>query len=151
NHFIAANLLKAMDAQDAKVAILVTGGFHERGVAQALASAGVTTLTYSPKITKIEMENGSAYLSVFARQKTPLEKLLKGERLFLADDPNRGGGEAPVLYGGIEAIRGIPPRDINRGFHERGGRPDESIKTEITSSDEENSVTVSVQSPRGSA
>src|SRR5207244_3646932 len=36
------------------------------------------------KITKVDTKNGSAYLSAFTQEKTPLEKLFEGEKLFLA-------------------------------------------------------------------
>ncbi len=84
---MAANLVKAMDASHAKVAVLVTGGFHSDGLARQLQPKGFTVVSYVPKISKIEDANGSAYLSVFAQEKTPLDKLFAGEKLFLAAAP----------------------------------------------------------------
>ena len=81
---MAANLEKAMDASHAKVAVLVTGGFHSNGLARQLQPKGFTVVSYVPKISKIEDANGSAYLSVFTQEKTPLDKLFAGEKLFLA-------------------------------------------------------------------
>ncbi len=91
---MSENLEKAMDASHAKVAVLVTGGFHADGLFQRLQSKGVTVISYVPKIGKVENENGSAYLSAFAQEKTPLDKLFAGEKLFLASAP------APNLAGG---------------------------------------------------
>ncbi len=77
------NLLKAMEERNAKVAVLVTGGFHSGGMQKIAQDSGLTTITFVPKITKVESEKGSGYLSVFAQEKTPLEKLFSGEKLFL--------------------------------------------------------------------
>jgi hypothetical protein len=63
--------------------ILVTGGFHAAGMERLLTRAGFTVVTYVPKIEKVDTPQGSAYLSVFTREKTPLEKLFAGEKLFL--------------------------------------------------------------------
>jgi len=81
---MAKNLLRAMKENSAGVAVLVSGGFHSKGISHLLSKAGVTTITVTPKITKIEDETGSGYLSVFTREKTPLDKLFDGEKLFLA-------------------------------------------------------------------
>ena len=64
--------------------VLITGGFHSAGIDRQLAEAGFTVVSFVPKITKLDSENGSTYLSAFAREKTPLEKILGGEKLFLA-------------------------------------------------------------------
>ncbi len=83
---MAANLEKAMDASHAKVAVVVTGGFHSDGMLRQLQPTGVTVISYVPKISKID-DNGSAYLSVFTQEKTPLDQLFAGEKLFLASKP----------------------------------------------------------------
>lgn len=77
------NLLKAMDESKANVAVVVTGGFHTQGMMAQLNQKGVATITYAPKISKIEEENGSGYLGVFTQEKTPLDKLFAGEKLFV--------------------------------------------------------------------
>ncbi len=82
---MAENLEKAMDASHSKVAVLVTGGFHSEGILEQLQPKGFTVVSYVPKISKIEDANGSAYLSVFTQEKTPLDKLFAGEKLFLAE------------------------------------------------------------------
>jgi len=81
---MAANLEKTMTESHARVAILVTGGFHSEGLIHQLQPKGFTVVSYVPKISKIEDEKGTAYLSVFTQEKTPLEKLFAGEKLFLA-------------------------------------------------------------------
>ncbi len=82
---MSLNLEKAMDSSHAKVAVLVTGGFHSGGILRRLQPKGFTVVSYVPKISKIEDANGSAYLSVFTQEKTPLDKLFAGEKLFLSE------------------------------------------------------------------
>ncbi len=84
---MAKNLEKAMDNSHAHTAVLVTGGFHSEGLTRFLQSKNITVVSYVPNISKIESANGSAYLSVFSQEKTPLDKLFAGEKLFLANDP----------------------------------------------------------------
>ena len=85
DHTMAANLKKAMDDSHAQVAVVVTGGFlYSDGMDRQLQSQGTTVISYVPRISKID-DNGSSYLSVFAQEKTPLDKLFAGEKLFLAD------------------------------------------------------------------
>ncbi|MCB4757388.1 MAG: hypothetical protein LHV69_10240 [Elusimicrobia bacterium] len=94
---IAAHLSKAMDKNNASVAVLVTGGFHSKGLRQRLSEKGMTTITFVPTITKIEAANAPLYLSVFAQKKTPLEQLFQGTKLFLAPPPADGLSTAPSL------------------------------------------------------
>jgi len=68
------------------MAVLVTGGFHSTGIDRRLVDAGYTVINFVPKVTKVDTENGSAYLSVFTQEKTPLEKLFQGDKLFLAQE-----------------------------------------------------------------
>ncbi|MCB4756286.1 MAG: hypothetical protein LHV69_04525, partial [Elusimicrobia bacterium] len=63
--------------------VLVTGGFHTPHLTQLLREKKVSYLVLSPKVTKITDESGSAYLTVFAREKTPLDRLFAGEKLFV--------------------------------------------------------------------
>jgi len=92
------NLLSAMKEHDAKVAVLVTGGFHDHGMGPLLEEAGITRITFVPKISEVKTEKGTNYLSVFTQEKTPLEKLFEGEKLFVTPNPARGLGYIPV-YG----------------------------------------------------
>lgn len=70
-----------------QVVLLVTGGFHAAGMTDLLTHRGATVVSYVPKIEKIDTAQGSAYLSVFTQEKTPLEKLVEGQKLFLAQNP----------------------------------------------------------------
>ncbi|MFN0117600.1 MAG: ATP-binding protein [Elusimicrobiota bacterium] len=106
---MASNVLRLIEGQQSTV-ILVTGGFHSDGINRRLAEAGVTTITYVPKITKVETENGTAYLSAFCQEKAPLDRLFEGDRLFLAGAPFSevvANGKAPSLATAIEAKNGM--------------------------------------------
>ncbi len=105
---MAANLEKAMDASGFKVAVLVTGGFHSDGILRRLQSHGMTVVSYVPKISKISDENGSGYLSAFTQEKTPLDRLFDGNKLFLAQDPTRGLN--PPLFEATELALESPVR-----------------------------------------
>ncbi len=82
---IAENVGNAL--ADTDVAVLVTGGFHAEGVARLLEQRGVSVISFVPKLTKVDLAQGSGYLSVFSQEKTPLEKLFQGEKLFLSTPP----------------------------------------------------------------
>jgi len=84
---MAVNLENAMADSQAKVAVLVTGGFHSDGMTSQLQAKGMSIISVVPTISKIDDEKGSAYLSVFTQEKTPLDKLFSGEKLFLAEAP----------------------------------------------------------------
>ena len=69
-----------------KVLVLITGGFHTPGVTQILKREKISYVVLTPNITKVDAGSGSAYLSVFAREKTPLDRLFAGEKLFLSPE-----------------------------------------------------------------
>ncbi len=62
---------------------LVMGGFHTVQVTRILREQNVPYVVVSPKLSKVSDESGSAYLSEFSRDKTPLEKLFTGSKLFV--------------------------------------------------------------------
>ncbi len=64
-------------------AVLLAGGFHTPLIEKFLRERNVSYVVLSPKMSKIDNGSGSAYLSVFAREKTPLEELFAGEKLSL--------------------------------------------------------------------
>lgn len=70
-----------------RVAILVTGGFHADGIGAHLREAGATVVSFVPKIETVEIDGSPTYLSVFTQEKSPLEKLVESEKLFLAQTP----------------------------------------------------------------
>ncbi|MFN0117199.1 MAG: sigma-70 family RNA polymerase sigma factor [Elusimicrobiota bacterium] len=81
NNFLK-NVLKKPSTPS--ISILVTGGFHSTGIEKKLIDAGYTVIQFTPKITKIDIGKGTSYLSVFSQEKTPLDKLFHGDKLFLS-------------------------------------------------------------------
>ncbi len=82
---ISRNLIESSDANK-KPFVLVVGGFHTPQIEQQLRERKTCYAVVSPKITKIEDEIGSAYLTAFAREKKPLNEIFEGKKLFLAPD-----------------------------------------------------------------
>ncbi len=111
---MARNLRDAMDVRGARTAVLVTGGFHGDGVSSRLRAGGAAVLTYAPKISRAD--GGTSYLSVFNREKTPLEKMFAGEKLFLSPEnwtPEIRMGQAAAMMA-KESFRpdGFAPQDV---------------------------------------
>lgn len=103
---IAENLIRALGERSARRAVLVTGGYHAPGLTEVLRGAGATVVSFVPRVSRVDAARGSAYLSVFTQEKTPLEKIAAGERLFLAQDPAAGKAEAPF---DVAALEESPP------------------------------------------
>ena len=70
---IVKNMFKGMNGKDANTAVLITGGFHTKGISSILEQKDISYVVISPSITK---EVDSPYLSVLTGQKTPFEELL---------------------------------------------------------------------------
>jgi hypothetical protein len=102
---LSSNLLREMRARGASRAVLVSGGFHSAGITQALSNAHVGTALYSPRVSRVATRNGTAYLNAFLQEHTPLERLFRGEKLFLAYPPAAGVAE---LAGALPALSGDP-------------------------------------------
>src|SRR5690349_23970380 len=96
---MSMNLLKTMEEKKVSVAVLITGGFHSSGIDAQLNDKGFTSVAFVPKITKVDDLNGSAYLSVFTQEKTPLDKLFAGEKLFVNPNPAEVGLAEPMVRG----------------------------------------------------
>jgi uncharacterized protein with ATP-grasp and redox domains len=87
---IAKNVIAAVSqaaGSPSLAAVLVTGGYHADGIAKTLTAGGFTVVSYVPKIEKVDTDRGSAYLSVFTQEKTPLDRLFQGQKLHLANAP----------------------------------------------------------------
>jgi hypothetical protein len=107
---MAKNLLAALELQSKSysasppIALLITGGFHAEGMADLLTKAGATVISHVPKIEKIDAKQGSKYLSVFTQEKSPLEKLFQGEKLFLSPDMASAATKiGPPIVAGISS------------------------------------------------
>ncbi|MBL0349973.1 MAG: methyltransferase domain-containing protein [Elusimicrobia bacterium] len=96
---MTAKVLQAVRAQSARHPVLVTGGFHAASMDRRLAEAGWVVIQAVPRLTRVDAAAGSAYLSVFAQERTPLEKLFAGEKLFLTPDPLEGERLLPFAVG----------------------------------------------------
>ena len=84
--------------QNAKAGVLIIGGFHATAIENQLRRAGLTVVSFTPRIAKISGKDGGAeYLSIFSQEKTPLEKLVMGENIFLARNPGYGLPLVPTL------------------------------------------------------
>ena len=70
---LVKNMFRGMRGKRADVGVLVTGGFHTKGISRLLEEKGVSYVTVCPVITK---EAQSPYISVLTGQKTPFEELL---------------------------------------------------------------------------
>ncbi|MCK4463334.1 MAG: hypothetical protein KAU58_03380, partial [Candidatus Omnitrophica bacterium] len=73
DNMLIKNMFKGMRGKKTDIAILVTGGFHTKGITNLLKQQDVSYIVINPSITK---EAESPYISVLTGQKTPFEKLL---------------------------------------------------------------------------
>ncbi|MBV9081010.1 MAG: hypothetical protein JO102_07850, partial [Elusimicrobia bacterium] len=77
----SARMVEVLTSGKRDATALVAGGFHTPRLLSLLADKKASVVVLSPRLTRAD--NGTAYLSVFAREKTPLEKLFAGEKLFI--------------------------------------------------------------------
>lgn len=120
---MAENVLRELSKSHGRVAVLVTGGYHANAIADRLNAQGVTVVSFVPKIEKVESDQGAAYLSVFSQEKTPIEKLFAGEKLFLGQNPAAGVPETALLSQAVSVVGdpAVSPRDLEklRGYMAR--------------------------------
>ena len=76
------NLLAKARQTRSRTAVLVAGGFHTPALEKLLLERGQSVATVTPSMTDLEKEGNS--LDVFLPNRTPLEKLLLGEKLMLS-------------------------------------------------------------------
>ncbi|MGQ0644109.1 MAG: 6-phosphogluconolactonase, partial [Elusimicrobiota bacterium] len=80
---LADNLLREMDGRDSAggpAAVVVAGGFHAPGLQARLRDGGCNVLVLAPRLSKVDSAH---YMAAFTRERTPLDKVLLGEKLFL--------------------------------------------------------------------
>jgi hypothetical protein len=82
NKTLLDNTLAEARRQGASTAVLVTGGFHAPALEKRLISENIPHAVLSPRVAEVP-ESGAGYLQAFAPTRTPLERLLLGERLFM--------------------------------------------------------------------
>lgn len=111
---MAANMASAMGQNAASIGALVTGGFHSTGIESILRERGYAIVRWSPKLTKIEELQGPASLSVFTQEKTPLEKLFKGDKLFLGQPAIPRESRLSAITGAVADAVQIAPSDQSK-------------------------------------
>lgn len=67
------NTIDAMKKEKAKIAVLVTGGFHSEGISKLLEKQGVSYMVVCPSITK---DAPSPYIQILTNQRTSFEEIL---------------------------------------------------------------------------
>lgn len=82
NKTLLDNTLAEARRQGANTAVLVTGGFHAPALEKRLISEKIPHAVLSPRVAEVP-ESGAGYLQAFAPTRTPLERLLLGDRLFM--------------------------------------------------------------------
>jgi hypothetical protein len=82
NKTLLDNILAEARRQGANTAVLVTGGFHVPALEKWLISEKIPHAVLSPRVAEVP-ESGAGYLQAFAPTRTPLERLLVGDRLFM--------------------------------------------------------------------
>jgi hypothetical protein len=76
------NLLAEARRQEATTAVLVVGGFHAPALEKKLGEREISHVVLTPRMSDVS-ESGAGYLQAFAPTRTPLERLLLGDRLFM--------------------------------------------------------------------
>jgi len=86
NRAMVENLLTILPGKPShpSVTILVAGGFHGEGL-KDLIPKNITLIMVAPKLIKVDSKEANEYLSVFTRDKTPLDKLFDSAKISLAD------------------------------------------------------------------
>lgn len=77
---LANRFLSRLTARKAASGALVAGGFHAEGLRRQLTARGASVVTLMPRLQDVP-ENPVGYLDVFGPNRTPLEKMLLGEKL----------------------------------------------------------------------
>ncbi|MFN0118649.1 MAG: hypothetical protein ACKVQC_10225 [Elusimicrobiota bacterium] len=90
NNALVQNLNQKIASLDknSNPAVMVMGGYHTLGVKDLLKQKKISYIIATPKLSEIdENETGSSYLSVFDREKSSLDELFSGKKLFMVDTP----------------------------------------------------------------
>jgi len=101
--------------------VLIAGGFHTPQLTHLLKEKGLSYAVVQPKITTLAGGSGMEYLSIFTREKTPLDKLFEGEKLFLGPDVlatgrpegKANGATLVALATGTDLKKEVEPVGIN--------------------------------------
>ncbi|MFN0118854.1 MAG: AAA family ATPase, partial [Elusimicrobiota bacterium] len=66
-----------------KMSALLVGGFHTAGLVELIKKQGTTVSILTPRISKIKTNSGTEALRYFLQEKSTLQKLFSGRKLFL--------------------------------------------------------------------
>jgi len=69
------NMLSQMEKQGVNVAVMVTGGFHSKGLMNILQEQQIAYAVVSPRITQKQEYN--PYIDIMTNKKTPFEEFLE--------------------------------------------------------------------------
>lgn len=92
NDSLAANLLVKAKETDAKIMMLVAGGFHTPALSSRLKAKGLSVVTITPAMG--EIPKGPNYLDIFLVKNIPIEQFLQGEKLYFSPPRVNAGGES---------------------------------------------------------
>ncbi|MBL0057600.1 MAG: hypothetical protein IPP35_00365 [Elusimicrobia bacterium] len=82
NESLLQNAMAEARRRGAATAVLISGGFHTGALEKRLTAAGVPHAVLSPRMADVP-DSATGYLQAFASTRTPLERLLLGDRLFM--------------------------------------------------------------------
>ena len=101
---MAGNLLARKNVSQGAI-VLVSGGFHTPAIARYLETEKISYVVVSPTMAKLDGASGGAYLSVFAREKTPVDNPSAGPKIFLNPARVASFGATPEPLPAGENIR----------------------------------------------
>lgn len=81
NQALVENLLAKMKRENARAAVLVSGGFHTEGLTQMWRQRAVSYVVVTPRLKTVPSDNPG--LEALSREPLPLEKLFSGETVYL--------------------------------------------------------------------
>jgi hypothetical protein len=102
DNVLISNTLKQMEKDNQKACVLISGGFHTKGIKNILEKKGISYLVVTPKITK-DVE--TPYIKVLTNQRTSLEDIITesaampgmGAARKASTEPEGGGTLSPLL------------------------------------------------------
>ncbi|MFC1668673.1 protein kinase, partial [Chlamydiota bacterium] len=81
-------LLDTMEKNESKTAVIVAGGFHSSGIAEALKEKNISYLIIAPKITEFKVK--TPYASIMLDERSALDELVdQADRLFENKDASQ--------------------------------------------------------------
>jgi hypothetical protein len=126
---MASRVSSIMNDSSVSTVVLVTGGYHQDGLQSELLNSGITVVNFVPRLTAVDAASGTAYLSVFNQEKTPLDKLFEGQKLFLASSNGPGLRSAVPPIVGLSATSGDATAQLRQLAPNSDGLTAKVVKT----------------------